>query len=111
MTATAQKLTTYARYCTACACVADCRTAFGSFWRDKSGGGVGCNNPFDGKADAPLPPPTHRAAMTPDEEWAWFEEYLRRRAIDRARFADWSPRELETAVMMKYPGRFKRRFT
>ena len=111
MNVVAQKLTTYVRFCSACPCVDACRFAFGKFWRDKSGGGIGCNNPFDGKADAPLPPPAHRDGMTPDEEWAWFDEYLRRFAVSLDRFKDWSPRELETAVMMKYPGRFKRRFT
>ena len=111
MTATAQNLTTYARYCTACACAGACKEAYGLFWRDKSGGGVGCNKPFDGKADAPLPPPAHRKDMTPDDEVAWFEEYLRRKAVNRKHFEGWSPRELETAVMMKYPGRFRRKFT
>lgn len=111
MNTTAQNLTTYSRYCTACACADACRSAFGAFWPDRSGGGVGCNKPFDGNADAPLPPPAHSKDMTPDEEWAWFEEYLRRKAVNRKRFDGWSPRELETAVMMKYPGRFMRRFT
>lgn len=101
----------FARYCTSCPCVEGCRAAFGAYWFDKSANGVGCDKPFDGKADAPLPPPAHSKDMTPDEEWAWLEEYLRRKAVNRKRFEGWSPRELETAVMMKYPGRFMRRFT
>ncbi len=104
-------MTTYARYCTSCACRDACQGAYGLFWRDKSGGAVGCNKPFDGKADGRLPPPAHRDGMKPAEEMAWLDEYIRRCAIDRGRFADWSPRELEMAVMIKYPGRFKRRFT
>lgn len=112
---TSQKMSTYVRYCPSCACRDACQEAYGVFWRDKSGGAVGCNKPFDGKADGRLPPPAHRDGMTPDEEWAWFDEYLRRCAISierrRERFKDWSPRERETAVMMKHPGRFKRRFT
>ena len=63
----AQKLTRFTRYCSSCACADACRAAFGDFWRDRSGGGVGCNKPFDGKVDAPLPPPAHRKGMTPDE--------------------------------------------
>lgn len=32
--------------------MAVCRHAFGTFWGDKSGGGMGCRHPVDGVADA-----------------------------------------------------------
>jgi hypothetical protein len=32
--------------CASCATAADCKQAFGKFWRDRSRGGVGCNVPF-----------------------------------------------------------------
>ena len=99
----------YARYCTSCPCVESCRAAFGAYWFDKSSKGVGCNNPFDGKKDIIIPPPV-RPEMTRDEEWAWFEEYDRRVNEAIAKFKDWTPQELDVAVCLKYPGRFKRRY-
>ena len=37
------------QHCNSCATIADCKAAFGAFWRDrKAHGGVGCNHPFPG---------------------------------------------------------------
>ena len=38
--------------CQTCAVVAQCKAAFGDYWTDKSGGGVGCAYPFPGYAGA-----------------------------------------------------------
>lgn len=32
--------------CAACASANDCKRAFGKYWNEKSGGGVGCGHPF-----------------------------------------------------------------
>ena len=32
--------------CAECAAIADCKLAFGIYWREKSNGGVGCNTPL-----------------------------------------------------------------
>ena len=38
--------------CENCPTKADCVAAFGIYWSDKSGGGVGCEHPFAYKRDA-----------------------------------------------------------
>ena len=38
--------------CESCPTKADCVAAFGIYWSDKSGGGVGCEHPFDYRRDA-----------------------------------------------------------
>lgn len=38
--------------CQTCAVAAQCKAAFGDYWTDKSGGGVGCAYPFPGYAGA-----------------------------------------------------------
>lgn len=32
--------------CSNCKTIAECKFAFGKYWADKSGGGVGCKHPF-----------------------------------------------------------------
>ena len=39
-------------HCPTCAVAAQCKAAFGDYWTDKSGGGVGCAYPFPGYAGA-----------------------------------------------------------
>ena len=38
--------------CESCPTKADCVAAFGIYWSDKSGGGVGCEHPFGYRRDA-----------------------------------------------------------
>ena len=38
--------------CESCPTKADCVAAFGIYWSDKSGGGVGCEHPFAYRRDA-----------------------------------------------------------
>ena len=49
--------------CESCPTKADCVAAFGIYWSDKSGGGVGCEHPFAYRRDAGAR--EHRARM----EW------------------------------------------
>ena len=37
--------------CESCPTKADCVAAFGIYWNDKSGGGVGCEHPFAYRRD------------------------------------------------------------
>ena len=37
--------------CESCPTKADCVAAFGIYWSDKSGGGVGCEHPFAYRRD------------------------------------------------------------
>jgi len=99
----------FARYCTSCPCVEGCRAAFGAYWADKSANGVGCDKPFDGKARAIVAPPA-RPEMTPEQELAWLDEYIRRWEPERAALASMTPQELDAAVCIKYGGRFRRRY-
>ena len=99
----------FARYCASCPCVEGCRAAFGAYWFDKSTNGVGCNKPFDGKDNIFVPPPT-RPEMTPEQELAWLDEYIRRGEPERAALASMTPQELDAAVCIKWGGRFRRRY-
>ena len=99
----------FARYCTSCPCVEGCRAAFGAYWFDKSANGTGCDKPFDGKGRVFVPPPA-RPEMTPEQELAWLDEYIRRGEPERAALASMTPQELDAAVCIKYGGRFRRRY-
>ncbi len=48
--------------CDVCKAVAWCKEAFGKYWNDKSGGGIGCNSPLpqDGRYNPAITAPTHR---------------------------------------------------
>ena len=80
----------FARYCTSCPCVEGCRAAFGAYWFDKSANGVGCDKPFDGKGRVFVPPPA-RPEMTPEQELAWLDEYIRRKEEAREPYKDMTP--------------------
>lgn len=47
----------FVRRCEICPTIADCKTAFGKYWLEKSHGGKGCSHPFEGWAKAEVKPP------------------------------------------------------
>ena len=47
----------YVRRCEICPTIADCKTAFGKYWLEKSHGGKGCCHPFTGWAKVEIKPP------------------------------------------------------
>lgn len=46
----------FVRKCAVCQTIADCKTAFGKYWLEKSHGGKGCYHPFVGWAKVEVKP-------------------------------------------------------